>query len=216
MKHKGLVFGVSFALAFLFFLLLWLISLWLPLPFWAVAAGGGLVLLAGLLLSGRAYWRSSRVLNQLLAQHQHEEILYADIASWMDGRHEHTGALLITGQRFVFDTPHDLRGRRWQFHFPLGAILMVRDLRGYFYLAAGGQERRFKVFRCGELVKTIRTAAGMGQPLRGASPPGEADAPPPATATLFAPAPEPFAPPEQPVPPQSPPAAEGGPFPPPP
>ena len=163
MRHLGLLIGVSFLSAGLVFVLVLLICMTvgygLPIPILA----GALVFTATMLLAGRAYWQCSALLNVLCDEYAAERVLYSDVAGLMESGREHTGAIVVTGHRVVFRTPGKPGGKAIsrQMDFPYGRIAFVKNRRGYFIMAAGGRENRFKVFRCDELVSVIQAGVDI-------------------------------------------------------
>lgn len=156
MLHKRLVFGLSFVLAFLIFLVVFLFTLWTPHGPVIAAVCGVAIFVLSAVLSGRQYQRCSARLHQLAQRLQGEKIVYADIASFMERGHEYPGAIVVTTRRFVFEAPRTLSGQEWKMDFLFANIAMVKNIRGYFRMAAGGYDNRFKVFRCDELVEVVQ------------------------------------------------------------
>lgn len=165
MRHRGLIIGVAAATGGLLFFLVWLFTFWLALG-WLLALVCGLAAAgATAALAGRAYWRSSRLLQQMTEAYTGERILYSDVASLMADGKEHTGALMVTGHRLLFQTPPDKAGAQAvRLDYPFGRINKAGNRREYFYLTAGGASYKFKVFRCDEVVDLVR--AGVKAVLR--------------------------------------------------
>ncbi len=151
MKHKALLTVTSLGLAGVVFVIAWLLG---GLLWGNVAAG--MVFVSSMLIVGITYKRSTKVISeqqQRLAL-QGEQVLYADIASFMQAHKEYTGALLITPCRLVFCTP-PRRKNNYAMDIPLADIALAQEVHGYFRLAAGGKDMRFKVFGCEKLVQVI-------------------------------------------------------------
>lgn len=162
MRHKGLIIGVSLGFGLAAFLLLYLISALVPaVPVLVAVLCGVAVFAYSITATLLTYRRSGRVLTRLCEALRDEKLLYCDIASLMDRHRERTGALVVTERRLVFETPQPrLRGEALRLDFDLTRIHLVRNVRDHFVMAAGGDNHRFKVYRCDALVETVRTAAG--------------------------------------------------------
>ncbi len=179
MRHKGLVLSVSVVLGLLVFIVVWLFTVWADGGVVLAIISGILTFISGLLLAGGIYWRSSQTLTQLEKELEadNERVLYSDIASFVKDGHEYTGALFITGRRFLFQTPPRRKKAPLRLEYTFYDIAMAKNVRGYFRMAAGGLDNRFKVFRCDELVQLVQAGVSYAMAQRAKAAEAQANAP---------------------------------------